>query len=138
MGFGTEAARLDAGALDICGSGLWSSGMQRRQQHADEYVAHHHKPHPELGGQGYGRDDHGDELRDDAGDEHGHVQRDDDTGAKLECDEHYDVSASWSYDGECGGEGGRGGQQWYELHGDNACAYDAHDHESETDIGADR
>src|ERR1700756_2495463 len=55
-------------------------------------------------------------LRVHAGDEHGHLQRNCSHGDELERDEHCDVRANWSDDGQCGGDSGRGGQQRGELH----------------------
>ena len=93
------------------------------------------QPEPDVRSGGGIGDDHGYELRVDARDEHGDVQRDDgDDDKQLECDEHRGAGAGRSDDGERGGDGGRSSEQRSELHG----AGDADDHEPEPDVRSGR
>src|SRR5208283_2717836 len=124
---GGGAERGDDGE---CGGDGRRGSEQRSELHADRPRTEHHGAESDVGGSGDGGDDHGDEFWSDAGDEHGEVQRDGGDTDELEWYEHNGGCAEWSGGGECGGDGGRGGEQRSELHGDRAST---EHHESESD-----
>ncbi len=93
-----------------CGGDGRRSGEQWSEFHGDRTGTEYHEPESDVGSGGNPGDDHGDELWSDARDERGHLQRNSSDSDDLECDEHHLAGADRSDDGECGGDGRRGGK----------------------------
>ncbi len=110
------AERSDDGE---CGGDGRRGGEQRGDVHGDDDGTEHREPERDVGACGDIGDDHRYELRSDAGDEHGKVQRDGRSADELECDGDRSAGAERSDDGERGGDGRGSGEQRGDVHGDD-------------------
>ncbi len=130
-GAGTE--RGDDGE---CGGDGRRGGEQRSELHGDRGGTEHQQSESDVRVGGDGSNDHGHELWSDTGHEHGEIQRHGRDTDGLEWDEHNGAGTERGDDGECGGDGRRGGEQWSELHGDRG-GTEHQQSESDVRVGGD-
>ncbi len=111
-------------------------GEQWSELHGDRGGTEHQQSESDVRVGGDGSNDHGHELWSDTGHEHGDVQRHGRDTDGLEWDEHNGAGTERGDDGECGGDGRRGGEQWSELHGDRG-GTEHQQSESDVRVGGD-